>query len=187
MAPTFFEAPSLFRAWLERHHSTATELLVGFHKVDSGRPSMSWPDSVDEALCFGWIDGVRRRLDDAAYTIRFTPRRKNSIWSRVNLAKVEVLIAGGRMHEAGMAVYEARSPERSGVYSFEQSTPLVFSEEQRREFERVPKALHFFEGLPPGYRRTITFWVLSAKQLSTRSRRLSQLIEACAEERRLTF
>lgn len=185
MYPTFFDTSAAFRAWFELHHASAAELLVGFYKVDSGRPSMTWSESVDEALCFGWIDGVRRRLDDVAYTIRFTPRRKNSIWSLVNLGKVEVLIAQGRMRPAGMAAFEARSLERSGIYSFEQSTPLTFGEEQLDAFRKQAGAWRFFDALPPGYRRTITFWVLSAKQPATRARRLAQLIQACAEGRRL--
>ncbi|HMS01395.1 MAG TPA: YdeI/OmpD-associated family protein [Gemmatimonadaceae bacterium] len=183
--PLFFATPAAFRDWLAEHHATASELLVGYYKVGSGRPSMTWSESVDEALCFGWIDGVRRRVDDTAYTIRFTPRRPTSIWSAVNLAKIEVLTAAGRMQPAGMRAFEARQPARQAVYAFEQSTPAAFDREQEAVFREATDAWAFFAATPPSYRRTVTHWVVSAKQPATRARRLAQLIEACRAGRRL--
>src|SRR5215211_7031895 len=118
--PTFFTEPSEFRAWLEKHHKRERELLVGFYKKDSGRPSITWPESVDEALCFGWIDGIRRRIDDVSYSIRFTPRKPRSNWSAVNVARVAELTQAGRVHAAGLAAFEQRSPDRTGIYAYEQ-------------------------------------------------------------------
>lgn len=185
VSPTFFESARHFRAWLEVHHRTATELIVGFRKVGSGLPSMSWPESVDEALCFGWIDGLRKRIDESSYLIRFTPRRAGSIWSSVNLAKAQELGAQGRLRPAGIAAHEARSSQKTGVYSFEQQQPVVFAPAQVREFKKNKGAWKYFEAAPPSYKKVITYWVISAKQPATRARRLAQLIEACAESRRL--
>lgn len=181
----FFPNAAAFRAWLVEHHATATELLVGYYKVGTGRPSMTWSESVDEALCFGWIDGVRRRIDDASYMIRFTPRRPTSIWSAVNLAKIEVLTAAGRMQPAGVRAFEARQESRARVYSFEQATPTTFDAAQEALFRRDAAAWAYFERAPAGYRRTVTHWVVSAKQPATRERRLTQLMQACREGRRL--
>src|SRR3954454_4745898 len=125
MEATFFATPAEFRAWLQEHHDSETELLVGFYKKGSGKPSITWPESVDEALCYGWIDGVRRSLGDEAYTIRFTPRKKRSVWSNVNIRRVGELIAEGRMRPAGLAAFEARTGERSGIYSFEQKDQVA--------------------------------------------------------------
>jgi len=183
--PRFFETSADFRVWLERHHASATELLVGFRKVGSGRASMTWPESVDEALCFGWIDGVRKRIDAEAYQIRFTPRRPGSIWSLVNIAKVHKLLAEGRMHAAGVAAFEARSAEKSGVYAFERETPAELTKAEVRQFKTNPVAWRYFESTPPGYRKVILHWVVSAKQDATRERRLAQLVQACAEQRRI--
>jgi uncharacterized protein YdeI (YjbR/CyaY-like superfamily) len=174
---TFFADPSEFRAWLERHHAGHDELLVGFWKKASGKPSMTWSESVDEALSFGWIDGVRRSLGEDAYTIRFTPRRPRSIWSAVNVAKAEALIAEGRMHPAGLAAFEARTPQRTGVYSHENRKAARFSPDQEVEFRADAKAWAWFESRPPSYRRMATWWVVSAKKEETRRRRLTQLIE----------
>ncbi|WP_101926890.1 MULTISPECIES: YdeI/OmpD-associated family protein [Luteimonas] len=185
MSPTFFDTALQFRAWLAQHHDTATELIVGFHKVGSGRPSMTWPDSVDEALCYGWIDGVRKRIDDASYQIRFTPRRRGSIWSRVNLAKVEALIAQQRMQPAGLAAYAARDDSRSGVYAFERAAPAVLAPDETRTFQRDGLAWQYFVASPPGYRNLMTHWIVSAKRPETRARRLAQLIDACAGQRRI--
>jgi uncharacterized protein YdeI (YjbR/CyaY-like superfamily) len=182
----FFPSAAAFRAWLIEHHATATELLVGYYKVGTGRPSMTWSDSVDEALCFGWIDGVRRRIDDHSYMIRFTPRRPTSIWSAVNLAKIKALTAAGRMHPAGIRAYETRQPSRLGVYSFEQAEPAAFDAAQEATFRDDAVAWAYFEQAPAGYRRTVTHWVVSAKQLATRERRLAQLMQACREGRRLS-
>ena len=131
MKPLFFPTPADFRAWLEANHATATELLVGFYKKGSGRPSITWPESVDEALCFGWIDGVRRSHGDDAYTIRFTPRRPTSIWSAINVAKVKALTKAKRMRPAGLRAYAARTPERTGVYSFERLSAAKLSRDQQ--------------------------------------------------------
>ncbi len=183
--PTFFPTPAAFNHWLADHHTQAAELLVGFHKVATGQSSMTWSESVDEALCFGWIDGVRRRVDDATYTIRFTPRRRGSIWSAVNVAKVQALIAQGRMRPAGLAAFEARDEKKTAIYSFEQEHPAQFSAPELRLFKKQKAAWTFFGSTPPGYRQVITHWVISAKKPETRARRLEQLIQACGEGRRL--
>jgi uncharacterized protein YdeI (YjbR/CyaY-like superfamily) len=146
---------------------------------------MTWPESVDEALCFGWIDGVRKRLDEQSYQIRFTPRRRESIWSLVNLAKVEQLLAQGRMQAPGIAAFEARRTARTGVYAFERVQPAELSAAQTRLFQQNPVAWRYFESTPPSYQKVMRHWVVSAKQAATRERRLSQLIQACAEQRRI--
>jgi uncharacterized protein YdeI (YjbR/CyaY-like superfamily) len=184
-SPTFFDSAEHFRAWLEANHATAAELIVGFRKVGSGLPSMTWPQSVDEALCFGWIDGVRKRIDDASYQIRFTPRRESSIWSVVNIAKVEKLTAQGRMRPAGIAAYKARSSGKTGVYSFEQAQPVPLADAELRVFRKHKAAWTYFESTPASYRKVMTHWVASAKQPATRARRLAQLIDACTEGRLL--
>ena len=183
--PMFFADATAFRCWLEAHADCARELLVGFHKVGSGSPSMTWPESVDEALCFGWIDGVRRRIDESSYSIRFTPRKANSIWSAVNIAKVERLRAQGRMRPAGEAAFARRSEARSAVYSFEQATVAELSAEELHSFARDHAAWTYFESAPPGYRKTVLHWVTTAKKATTRAERLAKLIEACVEGRRL--
>jgi len=181
--PAFFATPEQFGAWLEEHHETATELLVGFRKRASGRPSITWPESVEQALRFGWIDGVRRSLGDESYTIRFTPRKPTSNWSAVNVAKVEELKERGLMAPAGLRAYDARAPERTGVYSFERSEPAEFAPELERRFRANSTAWEWFAARPPGYRRTATHWVISAKREETRRRRLQQLIDWSAEGR----
>jgi uncharacterized protein YdeI (YjbR/CyaY-like superfamily) len=181
----FFATPARFRAWLERNGARAPELLVGFHKVASGRPSITWPESVDEALCFGWIDGVRRRIDDASYSIRFTPRRPRSIWSAVNMKRAKELIAGGRMTAAGKAAFDARGPERTGIYAYENRKAAAFDPAQERAFKRKPTAWAWFQAQPPSYRTTVTWWVVSAKKDETRARRLETLIAECAAGRRI--
>jgi uncharacterized protein YdeI (YjbR/CyaY-like superfamily) len=183
--PAFFATPAAFRAWLEKHHETQSELLVGFYKKDSGRPSMTWPESVDEALCFGWIDGVRKRVDDEAYTIRFTPRKKTSTWSAVNMRRIEALLVEKRVRPAGRAAYEHRSEAKSGIYAYEQRENAALSEEQQNEFRRHKTAWKFFESQPPSYRKVVTWWVISAKQEATRARRLAQLIEYSKKGERL--
>ena len=185
MEPTYFATPADFRAWLETNHDSATELLVGFHKVASGVPSITWPESVDEALCFGWIDGVRRTVDDDRYTIRFTPRRRGSTWSAVNVKKVAALTRDGRMQPAGLLAYEARTDAKTAVYSFEQREEPRFTREQERRFRADADAWAFFASTPPSYRRASTWWVISAKQRATRERRLAQLIEDSRAGRRL--
>lgn len=185
MDPVYFESPVAFRRWLEKHHEHASELLVGFHKTHTGRPTLTWPESVDEALCFGWIDGIRKTIDDTSYRIRFTPRKKGSNWSIVNMKRVEVLTNDGRMHPAGLAAFEARDPGKSGVYSFEQRQVATLGAELERRFRANTDAWAFFESQPPSYRRTAIFWVVSAKQQATRERRLGALIEDSAAGRRV--
>ena len=185
MEPIFFPTPADFRAWLAQHHDTASELLVGFYKKGSGQPSITWPESVDQALCFGWIDGIRRSLGEDAYTIRFTPRKPNGIWSSVNVGKVAELTAQGLMTPAGVAAYERRSDNRTGIYSFEQGGTVDFEPEQRAAFEASPSAWEFFQAQPASYRRAATWWVVSAKRPQTRERRLATLIEDSVAGRRL--
>jgi uncharacterized protein YdeI (YjbR/CyaY-like superfamily) len=181
--PVFFATPEQFGAWLEEHHETASELWVGFHKKDSGRPSITWPESVEQALRFGWIDGVRRSLGDESYTNRFTPRKPGSNWSAINVAKVEELKARGLMAPAGLRAYEARTPERTGVYSFERREAAVLPPELERRLRENAAASEWFEGRPPGYRKTAVHWVISAKREETRMRRMQQLIDCSAEGR----
>jgi uncharacterized protein YdeI (YjbR/CyaY-like superfamily) len=176
---TFFRSPAEFRRWLARHHARAPELLVGFYKTGCGRPSITWPESVDEALCFGWIDGVRRGVDELRYTIRFTPRRAGSIWSAINTARVRALTAAGRMAAAGLTAFEARKPNRSGRYSYEQR-PQELVAPYSTLLARNPAARKFFARQIPSYRRAATWWVLSAKQEETRLRRARTLIELSA-------
>jgi uncharacterized protein YdeI (YjbR/CyaY-like superfamily) len=181
---TFFATPADFRKWLRKHHDSATELWVGFHRKASGMPSLTWPESVDEALCFGWIDGIRKSIDATSYAIRFTPRKKTSKWSKVNIERVKELVAEGRMQPAGLRAFEARDPEKSG-YSYEQGKTAEFSAEQLAKFRRNRRAWVHFESEPPGYRRLFTWWVISAKREETRERRLEKLIAECAKGTRL--
>jgi len=183
MEPVYFPSPSAFRDWLEANHDSADELWVGYYKKGTGRPSMTWPASVDEALCFGWIDGLRRRIDDERYVIRFTPRRQGSNWSRVNLARVEALTAEGRMRPAGLAAHAGRKPDAAGT-TYEER-PQALPEPYARAFrERDDAAWRFFEAQPPSYRRTAIGWILDAKREETRLRRLEQVVEASAAGRR---
>jgi uncharacterized protein YdeI (YjbR/CyaY-like superfamily) len=183
MEPMFFATPARFRAWLEKHHADATELRVGFHKQGSGHPSITWPEAVDEALCFGWIDGVRRGLGDDRYEIRFTPRTKTSTWSAVNVARVEELRRDGRMRPAGLAAFERRSEAKTAIYSYEQRGDAKLTEEQERAFRANRAAWEFFQHQPPWYRRTATYWVVSAKKEETRAKRLATLIDDSAHAR----
>lgn len=174
--PTFFATPAKFRAWLEIHHTTKKELLVGLYKRGSGKPSMTWPQSVDEALCFGWIDGVRRSRGNDAYTIRFTPRKTTSIWSAINVDKVTELTAQGKMREAGIRAFAARTAAKTGIYSFERNEAAKLTALQEKTLRANRKAAAFFDAQPPWYRRTATHWIISAKREETRDRRLAQLI-----------
>jgi uncharacterized protein YdeI (YjbR/CyaY-like superfamily) len=176
MKPRFFPTPAAFRAWLLEHHETQAELLVGFYKRGSGHPSITWPESVDEALCFGWIDGVRKSHSDDAYTIRFTPRKKTSIWSAVNVAKAKALLKAGKMQAAGKRAFEARTPERTAVYMYEQRASASLTPAQARALRRNRKAQAFFEAQAPWYRRTAIHWVSSAKKPETRERRFLHLL-----------
>lgn len=181
MEPTFFATPASWRKWLERNHGRKQELLVGFYKKDSGKPSITWPESVDAALCFGWIDGIRRRIDDASYSIRFTPRKPRSTWSAVNIKRVEALTARQLMHPAGIKAFEARREDRSGIYSFEQRM-VEFEGAQEQVFRANESAWRFFRSRPPWYRRTATWWVVSAKRPETREKRLTTLIGYSEQE-----
>jgi uncharacterized protein YdeI (YjbR/CyaY-like superfamily) len=183
--PIFFETPADLRAWLEEHHQTESELFVGAYRKATGKASLTWPQIVDEALCFGWIDGIRRGIDDEAWSIRLTPRKPKSNWSSVNIARVAELEKEGRMRPAGRAAFERRSEERSGIYSYEQRKEAKLEPEQQRAFEAHPDAWAFFNSQPPGYRRTATHWVVSAKREETRAKRLATLIEDSAAGRRL--
>ena len=184
-SPKFFPNPAAFRQWLEANAGERTELLVGFHKVATGRPSLSWSESVDEALCFGWIDGVRRRIDDATYSIRFTPRNPDSIWSAINIAKVEKLQSQGRMTPAGLKAFARRTEAKSAVYSHEQAEPAELTMVELRDFRRHRTAFQFFENTPPGYRQRMLHRITSAKRPETRAARLAKLIEASAAGQRL--
>jgi len=178
----YFASPEEFRRWLEAHHATEGELWVGFHKRASGVPSPTWPESVDEALCFGWIDGVRRSVDAARYAIRFTPRRPRSIWSAVNLARARELVAAGRMQPAGLAAFEGRDEERTRRYSYERREAQLGAEDEER-FRAAPGAWEFYLAQPPWYRRTTAWWVTSAKREATRRQRLERLIADSAAHR----
>jgi uncharacterized protein YdeI (YjbR/CyaY-like superfamily) len=183
--PMFFATSVAFRAWLERHAATKTELLVGFYKTSSDKPSMTWPESVDEALCFGWIDGVRRSLGAEAYSIRFTPRKPTSIWSAINVAKVEALRTAGKMRAGGEAAFARRTAARTGVYSFERSEAPVLSAAQEARLAADPRAAAWFAAQAPWYRRTAIHLVISAKREETRERRLDELIRDCRAGRRI--
>jgi uncharacterized protein YdeI (YjbR/CyaY-like superfamily) len=185
MDPTFFPAPADLRAWLEENHASEGELWVGFYKVGTGRASITWPESVDEALCFGWIDGVRRKLDEESYVIRFTPRKPTSNWSAKNLARIEELIAEGRVRPAGRAVYEARDRAKEKVYSFERRKAAKLEPDQEARLRAHEEAWEFFQSQPPWYRRTAIHWVISAKREATRERRLDTLIEDSAAGRKI--
>ncbi|MDO8677064.1 MAG: YdeI/OmpD-associated family protein [Acidobacteriota bacterium] len=181
MKPTFFAKPSQFRSWLSKHHKTAHELLVGFYKKDSGKPSITWPESVDEALCVGWIDGVRKSLGDEAYTIRFTPRRKGSIWSAVNIKRAGELTKDGLMRPAGLAAFERRDEKKSAIYSYEQRKTTEFDPAYEKKCRANKKAWAFFEAQPPWYQRVVRYRVMSAKNEATRLRRLEMFIQRAAK------
>lgn len=184
MKPTFFETPAAFRAWLKKNHKTADELIVGFYRKDSGKPSITWQEAVDEALCFGWIDGIRRKHSEIAYSNRFTPRRPKSNWSAINIGRVEALAREKRMQPAGLAAFEKRTEAKSRIYSYEQEDEPVFEPAFARMFKANKKAWEFFCGLPPYYRKLETRWVHGAKHETTRQRRLEKLIAVCQEHRR---
>jgi uncharacterized protein YdeI (YjbR/CyaY-like superfamily) len=182
--PRIFGSAAAFRTWLARSHRTSTELVVRCFKTSASARGISYADALHEALCFGWIDGVRRSHDEVSFTIRFTPRKRGSIWSLVNVAKAEMLIREGRMAPAGLAAFKARDPAQTGLYSFERApTPLPRAYVQR--FKAKPGAWEWFQSRPPGYRRTATHWVLSAKRPETRDRRLAELIADSAAGRKI--
>jgi len=184
MKPRFFATPLQFHNWLALNHDSEKEILAGFHKKTSGKKSITYSEALDEALCFGWIDGVRKSLNDESYTIRFTPRRAKSIWSLVNVRHIERLQKEGRMQPSGVAAFDARDPKRTGIYAFE-NRPRKLS----REFEKIArankKAWEFFSAQPPFYKRTIAFWVMGAKKQETRLSRLNRLIDSSARGERV--
>lgn len=179
----FFASAGELRDWFAAHHESADELWVGYHRKATGRPTVTWPQAVDEALCVGWIDGVRYRLDDERHAQRFTPRRKGSFWSAINTKRAAELIAEGRMRPAGLRAFEARSPEKTAIYSYEREA-AAFTKEQQARFEADEPAWAFFQAQPPSYRRTITYWVSSAKRDETRERRFAKLLEDSRAGRR---
>jgi uncharacterized protein YdeI (YjbR/CyaY-like superfamily) len=185
MDAVFFANPAEFRTWLANNHETANELLVGYYKVETKKPSMTWSESVDQALCFGWIDGVRRTIDKESYCIRFTPRRPKSIWSAVNIQKIAELTAQGLMHPKGIEAFEKRKENKSTVYSYENQA-LEFADNFIEKFKESPQAWEFFQKQAPYYQKNIKYWVMSAKQESTRLSRLEKLILASAKGERLT-
>lgn len=177
MKPKFFKKPEDFRSWLDKNHAKETELLVGYYKKGTGKESITWPESVDEALCYGWIDGIRKSFDEDSYTIRFTPRKPTSIWSAVNIANIERLTKEGRMKPAGIAAHEKRKEHKTAIYSFEQSNKdLVLSKEYEAIFKKNKKAWDFFQNVAPSYTRQAVWWVISAKREETRQKRLNELI-----------
>jgi uncharacterized protein YdeI (YjbR/CyaY-like superfamily) len=182
--PKFFRTSADFRRWLEENHATATELWVGFYKRDSGKPSITWPESVDQALCFGWIDGIRKRVDKISYKIRFTPRRRSSIWSAINIKRAEELARQKRMRPAGLKAFAARIENKSGIYSYEQRTTEL-AEPYATHLKKNKAAWNFFGMQPPSYRKMIGWWIVSAKKEETRMARLAKLISESAKGKRL--
>ena len=184
MKMKFFRRPSDLGKWFEEHHATTQELWVGFYKTNSGKKSITWPESVDEALCFGWIDGIRKSVDDIRYTIRFTPRKPGSIWSAVNIKKAEALMKQGRMQPTGLKAFQARKENRSGIYSYEQRSATLL-EPYASRLKKNPAAWSFFQAQPGSYQKAVNWWVVSAKQEVTRLKRLEKLIEESAHGRRI--
>lgn len=184
MDVTFFESPSAYRAWFEENHAHAKELWVGFYKKSTGKPSITWPEAVDQALCFGWIDGVRKSIDENSYKIRFTPRKPRSIWSSVNIKRVGELLELGLMQPAGLKVFEERDQKKSELYSYERQKALLDTEFEQK-FRANTKAWEFFQSQAPSYQKTATWWVMSAKKEETRLKRLMTLIEDSENGRRL--
>jgi uncharacterized protein YdeI (YjbR/CyaY-like superfamily) len=183
--PTFFPTPADFREWLEAHHDKFKELIAGFHKTGSGKPSITWPESVQVALCFGWIDGVRKSLNETSYTIRFTPRRPTSTWSAININFVQELTKKGLMHPAGLKAFAARNAKKSGIYAYEQRKTARFTRAQAKQFRANKAAWEFFRSQAPWYQRVCTYRVISAMREETKVKRLSELIEHSRNRRRL--
>ncbi len=180
MKPTFFKSQSDLRAWFEKNHATKQELLIGLYKKDSGRGGVTYQEALDEALCFGWIDGIRKSYDEHSYTIRFTPRKKNSIWSQVNLKHAARLEQEGKMHAAGLATFHGRNETRAKLYSFENKARKLDAA-QEKQFRVNKKAWAWFSAQAPSYQHTASFWVISAKQEATRAKRLATLIQHSEE------
>jgi uncharacterized protein YdeI (YjbR/CyaY-like superfamily) len=180
MEPIFFRSPQEFYDWLDEHHESESEVYVGMYKKHTGKRAMSWSEAVDQALCFGWIDGRANAIDDDSYMQRFTPRRPGSNWSKINIAKVTKLTEEGRMRPAGLRAFEARTDASPGQYSYEERDQARLTEEHERRLRADAAAWEYWQARPPGYRKEATFWVMSAKREETRERRLNQLIEDCA-------
>lgn len=180
-SPRFFRTQADLRAWFEQHHDEGGELWVGYYKKGTGLPSVTWPESVDAALCFGWIDGLKRSVDEKSYTLRFTPRRKRSHWSDRNLGRMKELVAEGLVAESGLAAYERRDRRRERQASYEQSGTVALPAEYERKLKANLAAWEYFQSARPSYRKQVTWWVISAKREDTRQRRLGVLIESCAE------
>ncbi len=187
MEPLFFTRLEDLRAWFEANHDRETELWIGYYKKGSGRTSVSYAESVEQALCFGWIDGIRRSIDEHSYANRFTPRRPGSNWSLANVQKVQELMAAGLMHEAGIRAFESRKDHRTGVYSFEQAAAAALTPEEEQQFQANARAWAFWESQPPSYRKVALHWVTSAKKDETRARRLTQLISDSEEGLRIAL
>ena len=185
LKPLFFATPSAWRSWLEQHHAQTAELWVAFYKRESGRRSITWPEAVDGALCFGWIDGIRKSIDDISYKIRFTPRKPRSVWSAINLKRATDLSSKGLMHPAGIAAFEKRDGNRSEIYSYEQRNRAKLPPAHEKKFRTHSAAWKFFHSQPPGYQRICSWWVINAKKEETRLRRLAALIEHSAHQRKL--
>ncbi|MGA2370453.1 MAG: YdeI/OmpD-associated family protein [Candidatus Korobacteraceae bacterium] len=184
MKPLFFPTAAAFRSWLEKNHATVSELFIGFYRKESGKGGISYREALDEALCFGWIDGVRKRFDEASYTIRFTPRKPDSIWSAVNTSRIGELVKQGRVHPAGQHVFDRHDPKKSELYSYERATCQLDGAYEKK-FRANKKAWEFYQAQAPWYRRTSAWWVVSAKREETRQRRLAQLIADSAKARRI--
>lgn len=184
MTATFFATQAAFRKWLKKHYKKETELLVGFYKVDSGKPSITWSQSVDQAICFGWIDGVRRSIDKESYCIRFTPRKRTSIWSAINIKKVEELTAAGLMTPEGQKAFELRNANRSGIYSHE-NKPVNLAPKYEGQFKKDKLAWDFFKKQAPSYRKVMLHWIMNAKQEKTRLSRLEKTIKISAQQKRM--
>ena len=184
MKPTYFKSADAFRTWLETNHASVTELWIGFYKKDSGRGGITYAEALDEALCFGWIDGVRKRVDELSFTQRFTPRKPTSVWSLINVGHIKRLTKAGRMRPPGVKAFAARCEAKTGIYSFE-NRPRELSPELQRQFKSDKAAWNFFRQQPPGYQRLMSFFVMSAKRDETRQRRLAQLLAHSGAGRRL--
>lgn len=180
----FFKTPADLRKWFRANHAKADELWVGYYKKDSGKASVTWPESVDEALCVGWIDGIRKRLDEHSYVIRFTPRRPGSVWSSVNITRVGELTKAKRMQPAGLDAFAARKPNKSGIYAYEQRRPQL-EEPYAALMRKNAAACEFFDQQPPYYRKTMSWFIMSAKKEETRMARLQKLMDACAKGKKL--
>lgn len=187
MPAKFFPTPADFRNWFEANHENETELLVGFYKKDTGKASITWPESVDQALCFGWIDGIRRKIDEESYSIRFTPRKKGSNWSAVNIKRVAELTEQGLMKPVGLKVFEQRKEDKSIIYSYEQRDKAVLNPEHEAQFKANQKAWDWFHAQAPSYQKSAIWWVVSAKQEATRNKRIAILIADSENKLRIAF